>query len=555
MILAPISILLALSALTGGDEKADLDKKIAQFAPVDLKVDLSKLDADQKTVLAHLIEAGRRLDELFMKQAWSKNAPTLKTLEADKSPLGKARLRLFMIYEGPWDRVDHNKPFIPGVGEKPKGAGFYPEDATKEEVEAWMKALPEAERKAASGFFTVIERQSGGAGAGAFKAVPFSRAYASDLAAVTHHLEQAAHYAKEPTLKSYLEKRLKAFMNDDYYESDVAWMELDSKIEPTIGPYEVYEDEWFNEKAAYESFIGIRDDKETEKLARFSGELQGLENDLPLDPKYRNPKIGALAPIRVINEIFCSGDANHGVQTAAFNLPNDERVIKEKGSKRVMLKNVQEAKFSRVLIPISRVALAAPDQKKVSFDAFFTHILMHELMHGLGAHNITAGGKATTVREQLKEAYSAIEEAKADVSGLWAMQHLVDRGVIEKSMQDTMYTTYLASCFRSIRFGITEAHGKGIAMQLNFLLDKGGFKITKDGRFMVDGGLIREAVKDLAHDLLTIEAEGSYAQAADHLARLAVVRPEVQAVLDRLSKVPIDIAPRFVTADQLTNRR
>jgi hypothetical protein len=326
-------------------------------------------------------------------------------------------------------------------------------------------------------------------------------------------------------------------------------MELDASIEPTIGPYEVYEDEWFNYKAAFEAFITLRDDTETAKLRQFGAELQRLEDELPIDPKYRNPKLGALSPIRVVNVVFTAGDANRGVQTAAFNLPNDERVVREKGAKRVMLKNVQEAKFRVALVPISRIALAAADQRDVAFDAFFSHILMHELMHGLGPHNLSLAGRATTVRQELKETYSAIEEAKADASGLWALQRLVDRGVVDRALQRTMYTTFLASAFRSIRFGVNEAHGRGIAVQLNTLLDAGAFKVAGDGTFGVDAEKIGRVIEGLTRDLMTIQAEGSYTKAKALLDRMAVVRPEVQRVLDRLGDVPVDIEPRFVTAD------
>ena len=236
-------------------------------------------------------------------------------------------------------------------------------------------------------------------------------------------------------------------------------MELDSPIDVTFGPYETYEDELFSYKAAFEAYVTLRDEAESAKLVKFSGYLQELENNLPIDPKYRNPKLGPASPIRVVNEVFASGEGNSGVQTAAFNLPNDERVVKEKGSKRVMLKNVQEAKFKKTLVPISQVVLSAADQKALAFESFFTHILTHELMHGLGPHNITVNGEQTTVRKQLKELSSAIEEAKADITGLWALQYLMDKGVIDKSMERSMYTTYLASAFRSVRFGITEAHG------------------------------------------------------------------------------------------------
>ncbi len=268
-------------------------------------------------------------------------------------------------------------------------------------------------------------------------------------------------------------------------------MELDASIEPTIGPYETYEDEWFGYKAAFEAFVTLRDNAETAKLGGFGSQLQGLENALPLDPKYRSPKLGALAPIRVVNVVFTSGDANRGVQTAAFNLPNDDRVVREKGSKRVMLKNVQEAKFQKVLLPIAEVALSAADRATVSFDAFFTHILMHELMHGLGPQQVH--GTTDGVRLALKDTYSTIEEAKADISGLWALQQLADKGVVSAAIAKSMYTTFVASVFRSIRFGLNEAHGRGIALQINYLLDQGAVVVSPDGTFAVVEAKMREA--------------------------------------------------------------
>src|SRR5439155_6559543 len=247
----------------------------------------------------------------------------------------------------------------------------------------------------------------------------------------------------------------------------------------------------------FESFITVQDDAESAKLQKFAGELQDIENHLPIDAKLRNPKLGALAPIVVVNEIFAAGDANRGVQTAAFNLPNDERVVREKGAKRVMLRNVQDAKFAKILMPISKVVLSAADQKDLSFDAFFTHIVVHELMHGLGPHNITVAGRPTTVRQQLKETYSFMEEAKADISALFALQHMIDKGVLPKSLEQSLYATYLASAFRSIRFGIAEAHGRAVAMQMNYLLDQGGFVAKPDGTFPVDRAVIKTAVAGL----------------------------------------------------------
>ncbi|MGE0865185.1 MAG: hypothetical protein AB7P34_14915, partial [Vicinamibacterales bacterium] len=297
--------------------------------------------------------------------------------------------------------------------------------------------------------------------------------------------------------------------------------------------------------------ITVKDQAESDKLKKFAGSLQEIENNLPIEPKYRNQRLGALAPIAVVNTVFSAGDANRGVQTAAFNLPNDERVIREKGSKRVMLKNNQQAKFDKVLTPISKVALAPADQGNIAFDAFFTHILMHELMHGLGPHDIVVGGRTTTVRQELKETYSAIEEAKADISGLFALQFLIDKGQLDKGLEKTMYTTFLASAFRSLRFGINEAHGRGQAIQLNYLLDRGGFTVNADGTFAVDTAKIRDAVTALTGEIMTLQAEGSYARAKAMIDTLGVIRPPTKALLDKLTAVPVDIEPRFVTALEL----
>jgi hypothetical protein len=527
-----------------------LEGMARRFAPVDLTADVAALPGNERQALAKMVEAAQVFDALFLRQVWEGNETMLLRLVQDSSPLGLARLHYFLINKGPWSRLDHNEAFIPGAPMKPAQGNFYPAGSTKADVEKWITSLPDAERRRATGFFTTIRR----APDGRFTLVPYSVEYQGELTHVAALLRDAAALTRQPTLKAFLEKRAAALLSNDYYDSDVAWMELDASIEPTIGPYEVYEDEWFNYKAAFETFITLRDDAETQKLARFSGELQEIENNLPIDPKYRNPRLGALAPIRVVNTVFSSGDANRGVQTAAFNLPNDERVTAEKGSKRVMLKNNQEAKFRMVLQPISKVALSAADQQNVSFDAFFTHILMHELMHGLGPHNITVNGRATTVRQEMKELSSAVEEAKADVSGLFALQFLVDRGKLDKAFDQTMYTTYLASMFRSIRFGINEAHGRGVALQLNYFLDNGGVKVAADGTFTVDAPRIRQNVIDLTRDIMTIQAVGDYAAAKQMIDKLVSIRPPVQAVLDKLKDVPVDIEPRFVTANQLLSQ-
>ena len=516
----------------------------ARFAPVDLSADLTSLPANERQALARLVAAAKVMDTLFLRQVWAGNETMLLDLLQDTSELGRARLHYFLINKGPWSRLDENAPFIPGAPKKPEQANFYPAGATKEEVEAWIATLSGAQRAFAIGFFTTIRRNP----EGKFVAVPYSFEYQGELARVAELLREAAALTTQPTLKAFLEKRAQALITNDYYDSDVAWMELDASIEPTIGPYEVYEDEWFNYKAAFESFITVRDAAETNKLTRFGSELQEIENNLPIDPRYRNPKLGAMAPIRVVNTVFSSGDANRGVQTAAFNLPNDERIVAEKGTKRVMLKNNQDAKFKTVLVPISKVVLAAGDQANIDFEAFFTHILMHELMHGLGPHNIVAGERPTTVRQELKETYSTIEEAKADVSGLFALQFLVDHGKLDKKFEQTMYTTFLASIFRSIRFGLNEAHGRGVAIQLNYFLDHGGVTVAADGTFAVNASRIKQNVIDLTRDIMTMEATGAYVDAKQMLEKMAVVRPPVRRVLDRLASVPVDIEPRFVTA-------
>jgi hypothetical protein len=536
---------------------AELQKMTARYAPADIGADLSALPTNERDALARLIDASRIMDALFLRQVWAGNDAMLQDLASLASrPVGPrasrsaaARLRYFLINKGPWDRLDHNRVFVPGAPPKPESANFYPAGATKAEVQKWLDGLSAPAKDAATGFFTTIRRGDKG-----FVAVPYSVEYQGELARAAALLREAAQLTAAPTLKTFLTARADAFLTNDYYASDVAWMELDAAIEPTIGPYEVYEDEWLNAKAAFEAFITVRDEAESKKLQAFSGHLQELENNLPIDPRHRNPKLGAFAPIRVVNEIFAAGDGNRGVQTAAFNLPNDERVVKEKGTKRVMLKNVQDAKFKLVLLPISKIALPVADQAKISFEAFFTHILMHELMHGLGPHNITVGARQTTVRQELKETYSTIEEAKADVSGLWALGYLADRKQLDPAIAKTMYTTFLASAFRSIRFGVNEAHGRGIAVQLNYLIDAGAFKVRPDGTFTVDNAKIGEAVTALTRDIMTLQAEGSYAKAKELIERLGIVRPEVKKVLDRLTAIPVDIEPRFTTAATLTER-
>jgi len=542
---------------------AQLNEMAARFAPTPLRVDTSALSVGDRQALVKLIQGARILDGIFMQQYWSGDQALYAKLLRDKSPLGRARLHYFWLNKGPWSSLDGNQAFLPRVPlEKLPGANFYPDDMSTQDFEQWISAQPENVQQQAKSFFTVIrwKGRSRAAANGELQAIPYSEEYKDDLTQVAGLLREAAELTDNPTLKKFLTLRADAFLSNDYYESDLAWMDLDAPLDVTIGPYETYNDELFGYKAAFEAYVNLRDEEETAKLSAFTQHLQEIENHLPLDPKYRNPKLGAAAPIRVVDEILATGDGAHGVQTAAYNLPNDERVVQQKGSKRVMLKNVQEAKFRSVLLPIARRLLTRQAMVDVSFESFFTHILAHELMHGLGPHQIELPGRATTPREQLKELYSAIEEAKADVTGLFALQYMMDHAqemglqkvlASDPAAQRQLYTTYLASAFRSLRFGLSEAHGKGMAMQFNFLVDKGAFVEHEDGTFSVDMEKIKPAVEELDHDLLTLEATGDYAAAKKMLDELGVIRPELQKALGRLQGVPTDIEPVFVTADEL----
>ncbi len=538
---------LNMTALVYGQStlRGSLATKTRRFAPTMLTANTARLSPNDRKALFKIIAAAKYYNPLYRRQIWSGNEALLKKLQADKTPLGRLRLHYFLINQGPWSQLDSNEPFIEGVPARPAYANFYPNDIMKEEFNAWLSTLSSEEKEKATGYFYTIRRDANGK----LKTVPYSEEYREFLDPAAKLLREAATLTTNRTLRDFLNKRAAAFASNDYYDSDVAWMDLDAPIDVTIGPYETYEDELFGYKAAFEAYVTLRDEAESAKLAKFSQYLQELENNLPLDPKYRNPKLGAASPIRVVNEVFSAGEGNSGVQTAAFNLPNDERVVKEKGSKRIMLKNVQDAKFNKTLIPISRVVLNPAQQRNLAFEAFFTHILTHELMHGLGPHNITVRGEQTTVRKQLKELYSAIEEAKADITGLWALQYLIDKGVVDRELQRTLYTTNLASMFRSVRFGITEAHGRGVAMQFNYLTDEGAIRFNdKTGTFSVNEAKIKDAVRKLTNEILTIEAEGSYDKAKALLEQYALIRPPMKSALDRLKVVPVDIEPIFPLA-------
>ena len=549
---------IVTSAAQTFPDAAELNRMAARFAPTQLEVDTSTLSAGDKHALVKLIEAARVVNPLFMEQLWSGNLALYKKLQQDHTPLGQARLHYFWINKSPWSEIDEHKAFLPGVpAHKPPGANFYPENMTRDEFESWVKTLPSHEKEQAVGFFTVIRRN----GEKKLTIVPYSKEYKTYLDQAGRLMREAAALTSNASLKKFLITRAEAFSSNDYFDSDMAWMDLDAPLDITFGPYETYNDELFGYKAAFEAYINLRDDVETARLQFLGQHLQDIENNLPEDAKYRVAKLGAAAPIRVVNEVFSAGDGAHGVQTAAYNLPNDDHVVQQKGAKRVMLKNIQEAKFKSILMPISKVVLQPDAQKDLSFELFFTHIVAHELSHGLGPHQITVNGRETNPRLELKELYSAIEEAKADVTGLFALQFLMtqaDKGLIQAQLahgpeaERKLYTTYLASSFRTLRFGLQDAHAKGMAVQFNYFLDQGAFVANRDGTFSVDMTKIKDAVESLDRIFLTLEATGDYAGTKKLMDTMMVIRPDVQKALDGLQALPTDIEPQFVTADALT---
>lgn len=530
-----------------------LNAMAARFAPAPLRVDISSLSAGDQKALAKLVEAAKIVNHIFMQQFWSGDLATYHKLEQDTTPLGKTRLHYFWINKGPWSEIDEYAAFLPDVpARKLPGANFYPEDMSKEEFETWVKTLSPEQKEQAEGFFTVIRRGPDRK----LTIVPYSEEYKVDLQHAAVLLREAAALTDNASLKKFLTTRADAFSSNNYYESDMAWMDLDAPVDVTYGPYETYQDELFGYKAAFEAYINVRDDKESARLAFLGQHLQDIENNLPEDAQYRTAKLGGLAPLRVVNEVFSAGDGAHGVQTAAYNLPNDDKVVQQKGSKRVMLKNVQEAKFKSTLVPISKIVLTPAAQKDLSFELFFTHIVAHELCHGLGPHQIKVAGRDTNPRMELKEQYSALEEAKADVTGLFALQFLMtqaDNGKLDAPLahgpdaERQLYTTYLASAFRTMRFGLQDAHARGQAMQFNYFLDKGAFAANADGTFSVDVAKMKDAVASLDRELLTLEATGDYVGAKKWMGRLGALRPEVQQALARLKSVPTDIEPVFET--------
>ncbi len=538
-----LSSFLLLSACGGKmiEKRASAEHirtQLEKLSPTELTCDLSSLPAREMETLKLLVRAARCADTLFLKQVYNRNLELLSDLKKSTLPEDTLALAYFQVMFGPWDRLDGDKPYLNDRA-KPAGADFYPEDMTKEEFEAWIKIHPEA-KNAFESNFTVIRRQGS-----KLEAIPYSRYYNEQVLRMAGFLNQAAQKTADSSLRAYLESRAKSLLTDDYYDSDMKWMDLAGDIEVVIGPYEVYEDRLFGYKAAFESFVCLVDREASSKQQEIVSSLDAMENALPMPQALKTFSRGKFSPIKVVNLIYSAGDTKAGVQTAAFNLPNDERVRESKGSKKVMLKNVMKAKFEKCWIPIVREALSEKDLNRVSFDAYFNEVVMHEVSHGLGPGKIDVTGVQTTVNKALKDLYSTIEECKADVLGVLNTQFLIDRGILPKPLENVLYATMLGGMFRSIRFGVGEAHGGGVAIQLNYYLDQGACKPEPDGRFSVDDARMKQSVRNLASELLILEARGNYDGAKALIQKYRNLRPDVSAILERLKNVPVDIRPVY----------
>ncbi|MCB9557806.1 MAG: peptidase [Deltaproteobacteria bacterium] len=522
----------------------DVATRLAQFAPIDLDFDDKSLSTRERAVLRKLVEAGQVIDSIFADQVHGKNKVLRQQLLKQGAP--KEAVAYFDLMYGPWDRLRGDEPFV-GELQKPKGAGYYPADLTKHELEAWIGKNP-AEEKAFRSYFTVIRRQGD-----KLQAQPYSVAYRDRLTRAAKLLDEAAELADHPALKRFLSLRAKAFLSNDYRDSDMAWMDLgDSPIEVVIGPYEVYEDKLMGYKAAFEAFVTLRDQPYSDKLSKLASFNDRLEKNLPLAKKHLT-KRGSDSPISVVNELFTAGDTRAAVQTAAFNLPNDEVVREKKGSKKVMLKNVIEAKFQKVLLPIASKLLDKRQLAQLDFDAYFTEILLHELAHGMGPGKLIKNGKPTDVNRELKEIYPSIEECKADIVGLHNGAYLAKRGGLDPRLYQQLPVAYVAGVFRAVRFGTEEAHAKAVLLGFNFLREKGAISYDAKTETFAAAAPARffRGVRDLARELLMVQAKGDYAAAKALLDKYGKPSAEMTAALSKLSDVPVDILPRYAILEKM----
>ena len=523
--------------------KAQLEK----FAPVEIDYDETILSSGDKKALAKLVEAAKLMDDIFLRQVYHKNVAIRDALAKGSSPDYDVLKAYFDVNFGPFDRLEADAPFINTDEQKPDGANFYPVDMSKTEFDQWIKDHPE-DAAAFKDFFTVIRRDGE-----KLTAIPYSQAYREFLEPAAKLLKEAAQLTDNASLSTYLNSRADAFLSNDYFQSDMDWMDLkDHAIEIVIGPYETYEDELFGYKASFECFITLVDPDASEKLKALGKYLNDLEKRLPIPDAHKNFNRGSESPIKVVNEVFTAGDTKAAVQTIAFNLPNDERVREAKGSKKVLLRNVSQAKYENISKRIMARVLDERDLKKASFDAFFYHVLMHEMVHGIGPGTITKNGKKTTVSRELKETYSTLEEAKADIVGLFQFPFMVEKGVFSKALGEEVYASFVGGIFRSVRFGIEEAHGGGNVIILNYLMEKGGVNYNPSTeKFHVNDGKIKAAVRDLSRAILMIQAEGDYQGAKAFIAKYRKISPKLQTALDKLNDIPVDIRPVYSVEKKL----
>lgn len=545
----------------------DVAKRVEQLPKTIVDYDRSMLSDNDRAVVAKLIDAAKQIDEIYWRQVSEQN-PNWRAYLAKKaaeagpgssvpaSPGNEGRRAmkfayrdvaaydLFIANKGPWDRLKSDEPFI-GTMKKPEGAAFYPEDMTKEEFEKYVAAHPN-QKDELTALFTVVRRDGVN-----LTGIPYRSYYADFLKPAAQDLRDAAALTTDKSLQTFLNKRADAFLSDDYRDSDMAWMDLNGSLEVVIGPYEVYEDNLFNYKASYEAFICAVDAPESAKLASYAKALPDMEQNLPEPAEYRNPNRGSDSPIKVVQELYTAGDARRGVQTAAFNLPNDEVVREKKGSKKVLLKNVINAKYRQSGEPIAHRVLDDSQISMLSFDAFFNQILFHELSHGLGPGFLTQpNGERVEVRIPLKNLYSTIEESKADVLGIWNIVYAQQHHLLSGFDENQLYATYAGLIFRSLRFGIGEAHGRGTALQWNWLREKGGIVPMANGKFTVDFPKFRDGIKSLSTELLTIEATGDYNRANALLEKYGVETAEMKSVNAKLTDIPVDITPVFPAAGE-----
>jgi len=514
-------------------------EKLEQFKKVDMEMDFSGLSPSEREVLHKLGMVATIMDKLYLKQVYAGNSEIRSQIEASQDPNRAELLELFDLHFGPWDTLDANKPFF-GDTERPEGAGVYPVDMTRDEFNTWIAEHPEDEA-AFKSLYTVILREGEG-----LKAIPYSVFYKEEVDAMANLMEEAAEISENESLKTFLNMRAKAFRTDDYRDSEMAWMDLDGAIEVALGPYEVYTDALFGQKAFFEIFLTIKNPEESAKLDKYKSYLGALEKNLAIPDAHKNMNRGSESPLAVVDQVAGGGDCKPGVQTIAFNLPNDEVVREKKGSKKVMLKNVMKAKYDAILDPMADFILAEEQRPLLDFEYFFLEVLFHEMSHGLGPGSITVDGRATTVGEELKETYSKIEEGKADVMGVYNLFFMMEKGELPKADRDKLLATYFAGLFRSMRFGVHEAHGAGAAFQYNFLKERQAFKMDPSTKlFTIDLDKMAEVVPELVTKVCMIQAVGDYEGAKDFLATYAVQPLEVKTVVERMNHVPVDIKPIY----------